>query len=448
MADTEYKIHPTSALVGLPAQASVVSPQPLLSQPWKSALAPPGALGAARRTLLSQHMGGSAEFFIVSEAPDGDGTPAYPEADLEYTANTTAVRLTPGNWMEARCLFIPSGMTEWFDGASSYEASGAGGSIKYSHDYTSADGVDTDTGNDDEMGLQASQLANGAEWSGMGGLWSTLQGKVLADISIDDYPLTATGMDDFGEWCEVDLSINHTGGARVVHATVTERRREHVILNSKTDSTTHGWPLGTVVPTQFPQTKMADGATYAEERFGTHQSLLAAERQNDRMGPAVLQWSAYAESTMGLTDTKPDPVTTTSTTYVGLHDSSLTAWDADEPGYAIPAAYAQQFATSEDGLVLPKAACVPVRLRVWANFAGAGAATGSFKIQGTSRSMLTLDIAQSTTLAAYEISGYLECQRDGGDSSYVNLIPFLKTDDGAETFQVYYWSLEFGAFGE
>ena len=447
MADTAYKQLPTSTSIGLPTQQSVTSPAPLLAAPFVAACRPPGVLGAARRIVASQHMGGSDEFFITDGTPDGDGTPEYPEPDLEYTALTTKCYITPGNWLEARCLYVPSGATEAFDGASSYDYVGGSGALSIDHDWLA--NAFSDTGQTASVGLPASQLDDNAVWDGFGGAWSTVEARHIPDISPSGYPITLLEQDKYGQHGECDMDINHHAGARVVHACVSERPRVHVQTHGDTVSTSHGWAPGTPLPVQFPQEEQEDGATYEEHRFGVHRSLIAAEQQALRLGPALLQWTAHSEEAMGLTDTKPDPVTRGVGGYVSLTDSSITTWDADAPGWGIPAAYAQQFAHSEDQLVLPNAATVPVRIRVWANFAASGAATAQIKFQASSRSHIVLEFAQSTTLAEYSTTGYIECMRAGDDIDAVNLIPFIKHDGSSgEVLQVYYWSMEFGAFDD
>src|SRR5690606_29911705 len=128
-------------------------------------------------------------------------------------------------------------------------------------------------------------------------------------------------------------------------------------------------------------TKAPDGADYEERRYGLLQALNVAERQGRELGPIIASGGSYAENLAEVTDTDPDAIEVSSTSFVGLSvGSSFTTWSSDAPGYAIAGYYARRnpenLPTRLDG-----AATIPIRIQAHARFTGAGSNKGYIRFQ-------------------------------------------------------------------
>jgi hypothetical protein len=147
-----------------------------------------------------------------------------------------------------------------------------------------------------------------------------------------------------------------------------------------------------------------------------------AERQETRLGPVLWSWSSHTESETEPGDSEADPVSATGTTYVALHDTSVTAWSADEPGYAIPSYYAQR---DHESATLPHAAVCPTRIRVY-HSTTVGA---TLRVQSTARSWVEIDLPVTSGYEWTEATAYLEAD-PAPDVHRANVIALVKYDSG------------------
>jgi hypothetical protein len=444
MSNTEFKSRNLPrALLTKGSQARLVSyPSGLLGGPWKTALQGHDHTPAAHRSLVTQHGGGAGEWMVLSSATAG--SQIYPEPDVVRTVSVSRAQLAPGCALALRIVAVRSGLTQfyrvtppgWIDW-------GIQGAVKVTIDYEnlSADTTSVST----TVQLAPSQEDNGAELGTAGASWGSL---LFAYVPLLRPPET---VDDFAEasrWSEdtsITISIAHLGGARVIHTSVVEIPHTHVTDHATSDVTIHQWGAEQP-PLSRPQTEGPDGVTYSDLRFGTTRGFTAAQRQSQQLGPIIASWSCYGEDVAEVTDTTPDAITTSSTTFVGLSmGTGITAWDPDHPGFDISGHYAQRapecLATRLDG-----AATIPVRVRVHARFSGAGSNTGIVRFQTTERSWIEVEIDQATVGSTWTwvtVTGWLECSVAVDDSLPV-LVDLFKTSGG--TLEVRYWAIEFGDF--
>lgn len=444
MANTEYKTRtlPKRIKPAGPEARLTSCPAPLFGGPWRQSLGASDYTPAAFRPVLSQHTGGAGEWLVSDDAPGHPQT--HPEVDVWRTVMVVPSELAPGCALALRVVAVRSGMSEEL--ISTWMEHGTGGRVRVAVEFWRTSG-DDDTATA-ELELAPSLEENGAEPSSAGASWNNLLFGYLpilyTDEGIEGEPLA-----DRERWSEnttIIATVQHEGGARVIHCSLTELPFEHVADHeTEVDVSIHGWPP-TVKPTVRPQTAAADGTTYEEHRFGTARGFAAALRQSQRLGSTIAAWTAYAEDLAEVDDTNPDPVQVTSSTFVGLSvGAAITEWSTDAPGYDVAGHYAarapENLTTRLDG-----ATAIPVRCRVHARFTAAGSNIGVVRFQVSPRSWVDVEIDQAevgTTWTWVTITGELE----GGvaaDDTWPVLVDFAKVSGG--TLEIRYWRVMVGDY--
>jgi hypothetical protein len=443
--DTPYK--PTlPGKVFEPASSLAASyPSTLAPEPFAKSGRTQDTVFNGRRCLVSQHMGGCDEW-LTDNAATGGGAQTKPDDDTWRTVCRARTELMPGSVLVARVIAVPSGATEYYNaGTGTYENDGNQGAARFVIDY---DNVDADSDSVTvEFELPASQDADGIEDAAAGAAWSQLQHHVAPIVRPAACINSPSDVAKWSEWPTITVAVGHRGGARVVHASLCEEPYEHIVADTVTDaSSCNGVGANLHLLDKYPIEKTSDGATYGDPRFGTHRMLDVANRQTQRLGPRICHFSAYGEELTEVTDTETDAIQITSATYVRVswRDANAnTAWDADAPGFDIlPARRAPENLSSR----LSGAAVAPVRLRVYARFSAAGANTGVFKVQSSSRCSVSITISQATvgtTWTWLTITGFLETNI-ASDDNYCIVQDWAKTTGGS--LEIMYWDLSYGDF--
>lgn len=381
---------------------------------------------------------------VHGDAP-ADPVQNYPEAGAWREVAQGRCSLSPGCVLEMRVIAIRSGMTQKFttDGGGSWVEYGSGGRLRLTVNYENLSG-DTATATA-IVDLAPSPNEDGAEPVTAGGDWGYLLFKYVGNIAppgvIDGDPV------EVAKWSEdvtITMKIEHSGGARVIQAAVSEVPHQHAVAHDESTAVSiHGWP-DTLPQLARPQTEAADGATYSEKRFGTARALRVAHRQSQQLGPIIAYASCFGETLAEVTDTEPDPWTVTSTSYVGMSiGSSITTWSSDGPGYAVAGYYSRRnpenLSTRISG-----AAQIPVRLHVYCRFSAAGSDIATIKFQSTARSWVEFKVEQSVvgdTWGWRTITGWLESMI-APDDPLPNLQDFCRVSGGQ--FECRYWQIEWG----
>jgi hypothetical protein len=422
--------------------ASILStsfPSPLMKGPWKQALSGHDFVPAAYRVVYTQHMGGSAEWAVgnVALEPLGGASQDFPLSSVWRTVARTRFQLGPGCALQLRVVAVRSGPTEKENTVLYFEDT-KGGSVRVSLAYENL-ASDTDAATA-QVFLSASNETDAWEPTGAGESWGFLLFKCVALVHPSNAINTPSEQQKWSESTTVTATFDQEGGARVIHATLSELPRQHVALHSLEEVSVHGWPASDAPPDQRPQRETKDGATYEDHRYGPLRSLQASDRQRARCGPIIASWGAYTEALAEVTDTDTDPISVTSTSFVGLSiGSSITTWSTNNPGHDVAGHYCRP-APENLEFRLDGAASIPVRGWVYARFT-AGGNTGEVKFQSTSRSWFTVPIAAGTSYAWHTITGWLECTAAADDQLPV-LHDFVKVTGG--TMEIRAWALEYG----
>lgn len=421
---------------GSPALASFRGGRPLHWAPWSKVLAAQDdVVGSAHRVVAS----------VGCFAGEGDdhvpvtSNVASMISRVTYAVHTAHVRMTPGNYLEAMILALPSGVTK---DPVAVEAEGATGRVDI--DVTFTNGGESDAISR-ETQLVPSNLANG----GFGGeAWPLLRKYRVPNIRPDGAGGDIEIMSDYAEWTEVEIDISFYGGARPVDCCLFERGWYHAQPASPSErKSCHAYVVGATPPelphTPGPQEARADGNTHSEGRFGTHQTLDVVQRQSERLGPRICSWSSFTPDTFSAATTSQQPHDFTGTTsFADLFDSSITSWDADNPGWLVEGAGAQLWRYCDGDLKLGSGrAVIPVRIKVRAEV---DANSGTLRFQSSETEWIDI-VVSATSPTVYTRFGFLECQAVGDQADRGNMQVFAKLDDSSgDTISVYDFSVDFG----
>lgn len=398
---------------------------------------------AGFRVLVSQHNGGCDEW-LSDNTPTGGGSQSKPLKNTWRVVCRARTELMAGCALVARAISVPSGATEYLDGDGlDWLNDGNGGAAKFSINYANVDGqTDSKTVH---FELAASAEPDGVETATPGAAWSQLQHHVAPivrpDAAVDNLEETAK----WSEFPTVSVDVSHRGGARVLHATLSEIPYEHVVAHNVSGTTYNGQPKSLAMVDRFPVEKTADGATYEDNRFGVHRVLHVAARQRQRVGARIFHWSAWSEKSAGVTDTEADAVQVTSTTPVRLSQGTNTTWDPDAPGFDCPPS---KRAPENLRSRLSGAAQAPWRVRVYCRFASAGSEFGFFKVQTSPRSWVTIKISQATVGTTWQWVTATELLETNvaSDDTYCSGQDFVWVSDAGEPLEVRDFDVSYGDY--
>jgi hypothetical protein len=441
MSDTPYKKTLARDEFAVADSLALSSPSELRRPPAQAMSAAQDSSLAGRRQLHSRQTGG-AQVWLVPGTASGGVTQTKPDPDTWRRVSHSKVEQQPGTNLVARAIAVPSGASEYFvAGGGTWEVWGVGGETRISFDW-SAVGVG-DTGSAVVIFTPINEVdPEGAEQVGAGAQWAQLQHFAATGIVPDEVQNLPAEQVNWSEWPTVEISIADRGGARIVHASVSESPAEHVVEDTATSVTLTGsspqWE------TNRPQIEAADGGTFEEHRYGSHRAMETAARQTARVGPLVAQWTAYDERSALVTDIDPPGRTTNSATFSRISRGTNAAWDGDEVGHDI---IGTQRAPEHLFTRISGASSVPVRIRVDARFGGAGAGSAVVRFASSSRGWIDLDLDQAaigSTWTEVTASGWLEANI-ASDDGFAVLQDFFRTDGVAEVY-VRFWSVSYGDY--
>jgi hypothetical protein len=444
MADTAYKSTklPTRIAGGQPAAARGTSwPSPLMRAPWRDALRAADYIPAARRVVLVQQTGGSGEW-AAGNFTVGGGAQEYPNSSSWRTVARGRFMLAPGNALQLRVVAVRSGPTERYIPATGlWGVDAVGGALRAV--VTWSQGADTGSSTA-QLDLPASNETDSWEPTSTGGSWGALIFRGALLVLPDGFSFAPSEAAKWAERPRIDVEIQHRGGARVICAVLSEVPHTHTVAHDLEAVAVHGWPEQDQGPDLRPQIETRDGVTYEDHRFGPWRSMTAAATQRRSCGPLVASWGAYSEALAEVTDTEVDPISVTSSTFVGVSiGSTITSWATTNPGHSVSGHYARPMPECSP-LRARTSASIPVRIRVYARFSAAGSNTGYMKFQSTARSSCLVAISQATvgtTWTWIETTAWLECST-APDDTYPVLHDFARVTGG--TLEIRGWSLEYG----
>ena len=375
-------------------------------------------LGNGSRVVGRVGLHGEEKHQIVSTTTSTVGQ-TYPTKTANRVALRCKVLLTPGHFLKVSALVVPSGATQKTGGLG-YMLDAVVGWIDISIAY---DGGFSETVTH-TLNLPSSEATYGGEGAADGWAWAALrrvESPLLAPVG------ALQNSSDLRDWCEditATVTITYRGGPRVIDCVVQEVPFGYARSVGTDASSTYSTPLAVIAggqpPGAYPSMYPIEETGASNPTFGATLLADVVDRQQHRLGPVLAQWSGWRES-QAVTATAAVGVTTTSTTYVNLFDTSITAWASASPGFSLASGGQAQQADTSDArrITRDKDACVPVRCWVYGSRTGSGTSTVRFQSENYSIAEVLIT---SSTDAWWSMTGHLRCGLGPEDTSVLQII--------------------------
>lgn len=385
-------------------------------------------LGNDRGVVARVGLHGAEAFQIVSLDPY-HATQRYPLRSVYRTvAHVPAFTLLPGHFLRMSALVQPAGMTGRLidDDVVFWEADVPYGEIAAVVTW-GGPSADTTT---HKLVLVPSGKTWAAEDTAAGASWAGLR-RVEVPLMFPGSVITSAGSArTWSEGVTAAVEIKFKGGVRCVDLVLQQVPFAYA-RNVGTDTTyssaliTNG--AGALVPS-YPVAYPVEERSATDPTYGSALAADIADRQQHALGPALAYWTAWDESAP-VTTTLPS-VTTSSTTFVDMLRTSVTAWASTAAGWSLSAgSMAQQFKSSNSRRELRGAnACVPVR--VWAYCSRVGTGSALLRFQSADHSVAEIEVASSTP-AWRSSTGHLRCGAHPQDPSVLQLLGRAPDEGGA-----------------
>lgn len=459
MADTQYKSVDLRELFPKAPALGPTAPNTLMR--WEALRtvlqAQDTAVAGSRRIVAWSGMNGHTGFLTpnsstapADEVAASPSTPTFPIVSQWRTQGEFLVRVTPGCTLRSAILYVPSGFTHSDGPGTNWLVAGGFGMVRARVTW---DGDVSAGPSQYSTILPPSPLEYAQEPDGFGGFWSYLALAEIVDIMPASFDANLATAEDHSDLVEATILHQIRGGVRVVCWVTYEEPRAHVVSHNDAGphAVHHGTGFGTA-QTTVPQTEVADGTTYDDDRFGTTRVLNVADRQDQVLGPRIAEWSSWDETdSTNLSDNPPSdplqqqPVSTSSTTAVGICDANTTEWGTDEPGFAVAGSHALRHHRNDSGLIMRNGDRGVVPVRVWCRGRWtdtSGSSMGVARFQSGPFEWIDLEFTDDGNVEELTAYGYMQSQVVPEDVRG-NLVPLMWVDAGTGTLEIWEWSVDF-----
>ncbi|MGL5912301.1 MAG: hypothetical protein ACRCZP_20010 [Phycicoccus sp.] len=447
MADSQYK---TRQLQGLdpvyPAIGGLAPRTPARWSPSGAVMRAQDTVPASSRRIIGRWSLSGAQDWAQPRGTDDPGSDASPVGAQVYPDNTWRslgtfhAHVTPGCEIVAYVVRCPSGIVQL--GPFNFTTNGIWGQARLGVTWTN--GASSTGPHYRTASIEGTQAGTygGQEALGAGQNWSQTKITSLGRHRPPTFLTTPADAVTYSEWSDVEIELGIRGGVRIVEFVIYEQPIAHTTVNTDDGLTSvHAMPATLAPLTPGPLTKAPDGATYEEHRFGTRRTAQVAERQSERLGPRIMQWTCYDESDTSIWAQAEGNPATRSGTFVHLLDSTLGTggYNLHSPGWVVGSAYAQLARLCDPTLIARGSfAAVPVRVRVDAE---QSAGTGTVRVQCGPYDWV--DVTVTGARATWERSGIIEGQVFADHAAYP-LVVWIRGTGG--TLSVYSVSVDFGTW--
>ena len=354
------------------------------------------------RRVVAQFGPGSPAARIPTNSNASDVSTIYPVVGETFTATIADARLTPGSWLEFRALCLATGPVQ--DGVN---LDNVAGEVRAETTYTNAATLDTQTITGSAAPPVSSMQYAGVP-TGAGAYFEALRPVwfgLIRPTPVNDPATAAT----YGEATYHKTELQMFESSRVLSVTLSEVPYLYATDDTQADPTAHA-ATSPQPPDSGPREETPDGATFADDRYGTQRMLDAAENAPLRTGPVLLHWSCYSAAawTPGAEDTALTIALAATGGYqrVNITDTSQTTYDAGLPGWPILAHLATQDATSSAEALRNQAAAIPVTLHV--RYRASGVAASAVVCVRTERSQVRVVCTPQLSTVVAVATGYIE----------------------------------------
>lgn len=386
-------------------------------------------MGHGRRILARVGLQGCDAWMVPDTAPDLD-LQTHPRRGVQReVARVPAVKLTPGHFLRAMVLAVPSGQTSTPDGMSHpWKPGGREGIVDV--EVTFYNIIDDPEDVAVSVIIPPSTEANGAQPQGPSAAWGDLffvrSGLLKPAAIVDDATLAA-----WSENVTAEITIYYRSSPRVIEALVYEEPYVYAASTADTlwaapcHSTSEGEPLKKL-PAAYPVEQAIAGINGG----GTLALCGAAERQRRSIGPMLWSHTVYRESFAPIAAVVPAESVITATIRQELISSTYSfAFAAAEEGASLASgANGRVFETSHDQLVLrDKDNVVSVRCWVYAKVDNI-AAEGVVEFLTAAWSAVAVAVT-GTSWAWHSMTGHLRCGLGPQDPSVLQVFGSVSFGD-------------------
>jgi len=368
-----------------------------------------------RRVIGSVSLAGQASWSVPGSNPDA-ASQTHPLADEARVVHRLRCDVTPGCFLRLNLVYVPSGQTQIeVSAGTDYDAAGAGGNVRVDVTWYNRDGGSIATTHALATLASPRQYAAATEQP-----WVDVRSATALFVTPDE----VVEADDLATWTEhvhAEITVSHVGGVRMVDCSVEEHTR--TVVREVDDAadlwTSHMFadvePDGDAPALPYPMERLVDSTPDGDPRGGSWHTMDVAAAQRLRLGPQLIGWSAWNESTADVTDDEIPEVTTSSATFVRLVDAVAGDYDADGPGWTL-GGYARGLAENHPYWSTPNGS-IPVLVAVY-GACEASSAAGRVRVQASDSSWVDVEIT-SRTFGWWLGYGHLRCGVAPGDPSTV-----------------------------
>lgn len=380
------------------------------------------SLGNARNVIARVGLHGATSFQIPSTDPYAFPQ-RYPLRSVYRTvARIPPVTLLPGHFIRVSCLADPAGMTNKLvdDDVVFYEADIAFGEIAVTVEWG---GPDTFTTTSKRVLVTSSEEFAG-EATEAGASWANLRHEVFDLIYPETVTTSSTNLRKWSEGVTAEVAIRYKGGVRVGDLVVQQVPYKYA-RNVGTDAaSTYSSTLvtdaaGAMVKT-YPVAFPIEERSATDPTYGALLLDSVVDRQHHGLGPALCHQTSWSESSAPVDATEIPAFTTTSTSFVDMTRTSVTAWSAGNPGLSLSSgSLCLQYKSGSQGRELRgKTGVVPVRC--WAYASRDGVTDAVIRFQSADCSVVDV-VVDSSTPGWFSTTGFLRCGAHPADPSVLQV---------------------------
>ena len=364
-------------------------------------------LSHGRRIICTAGLHGAKSWHVSDAASGVSGTQAKPTRTATRVAiRTPSISLTPGHFLRASIVALPSGETEVFNaGTGNWDPDGVFGQVQIAVSYNN--GATTTV--TEVIDLPGSKLANGAQPTGAGAAWANLITRLTSHILPADMSLPAN-LAAWSDGVSVSVVVAYVGSPRVVDLCVWEEPYAIAV-----DANTTDWPMPMHSNGAGGQSGQLSGKTPRTQRsgsdFGEGAAVVcdAAKRLCQELGPVLWFATAWDEDAQAVASTETDyrAISTVTPNFTEL----LTNSNLSTLGQGWSTASGANAVRIQDTIIkganANKMHSIPVRFCVYGAMSTGAGPTATVRLETSSTEFVVIPVPTGTSYAWHEAPGYI-----------------------------------------
>lgn len=402
-------------------------------------------LSHGRRIIATCGLHG-AKSWHMGDTASGGATQTKPLRDVERVVlRTPAVLLTPGHFLRASIVALPSGETERGPLIPvAYVADGVHGAVKV--DVTYDNGTTTSTVSQTTV-LPGSTLANGSQPTGAGAAWNSLITRLPPPIFPADLNVPAN-LAAWSNGVTATVTVSYIGSPRVVDLVVHEEPHALCVDVNDGDAIApmHSKGQGEPLP-KLPGTVPKIRYSSTDAHHGAEALCDAARRLSQEIGPILFFHTAWDEDAQLVASTETDyrTITTVGTSLTELVTGATTNASNLRPGWSVSSG--SNGTRIQDliwGTHSDKTKIVPVRFWVYGTMSVNTGPTATIRFAHTASHTYTeLAIPSNTAWQWHTAPGHLRCGMAAQDPTTYQVAGSVSTGTGSPQFRWRYIACTF-----